>query len=169
MNWQDDPALQRSMQQAAVRGRLFRSMLIWGPPFLISLGAWLFYTFDRVIGGPEYGSTWFLVVVLTIITLLFGFQAIQSFLDWVGKPETRTGTVTRRWARSDSLVMKTHYMRLDKMILRGDQLILDGIREGDFVEASFYPKSAVLIWVEKRDQPEDEGAATPDPESRLMR
>jgi hypothetical protein len=63
--------------------------------------------------------------------------------------------VTRRWARSDSLVMRTHYMRLDRLILRGDQLILDGIREGDYVEASFYPKSAVLIWVEKREAPEE--------------
>jgi hypothetical protein len=50
--------------------------------------------------------------------------------------------------------MRTHYMRLDRMILRGDQVILDGIKEGDYVEASYYPKSAVLIWVEKREPPE---------------
>ena len=161
MNWQNDPELQRNMQQASVRGRLLRSTLIWGPPFLASAGALLFFGFDRIVGGSEFGSTWFLVVVLTILTGLFGFQAIQSFMDFIGQPEQRTGTVTRRWARSDSLVMKTHYMRLDKLILRGDQLILDGIREGDYVEASFYPKSAVLIWVEKRDPPAETTHAEP--------
>ena len=154
MNWNDDPEIQRKIQEGAVRGRLLRSTLLWGPPFLIAAGAWLFFSFDRILGGSEFGSTWFLVVVLTILTLLFGFQAIQSFMDYVGKPEVRSGFVTRRWARSDSLVMRTHYVRVDRMILRGDQVILDGIKEGDYVEASFYPKSAVLIWVEKREAPE---------------
>jgi hypothetical protein len=65
--------------------------------------------------------------------------------------------VTRRWARSDSFVIKTHYIRLEQKILRGDQLILDGIREGDWVEATYYPHSAVLVSVEKRDAPPEQG------------
>ena len=85
-------------------------------------------------------------------------RAIQSALDYFGDPKVATGRVTRRWARSDSLVVKTHYIRLDKQILRGDQLILDGIREGDYVEATFYPHSAVLLWVEKKDPPEEAAA-----------
>jgi hypothetical protein len=108
--------------------------------------------------GGDNGGTWFLVVVLAVLTLLFGFQAIQSGLDYFGDPKVATGFVTRRWARSDSLVVKTHYIRLDKQILRGDQLILDGIREGDYVEATFYPHSAVLLWVEKQDPPATEAA-----------
>lgn len=154
MNWQSDPELLRKSQESSVRGRLLRSTILWGPPFLIAAGAWLFFTYDRVIGGSEFGSTWFLVIVLTILSLLFGFQAIQSFLDYIGKPDTKEGFVTRRWARSDSLVMRTHYVRVDKMILRGDQIILDGIKEGDYVEANYYAKSAVLVWIEKKEAPE---------------
>ena len=158
MNWQDDPELQRKRQEQQVRGRLLRSTLIWGPPFLAAAAALLFFTADRLF-IHDYGSTWFLVVVLAILSALFGFQAIQSFLDFIGDPVTQEGRVTRRWARSDSFVLKTHYIRLDKQILRGDQLILDGIREGDWVEAVYYPHSAVLVTVEKRPGPETAAAA----------
>jgi hypothetical protein len=152
MNWQDDPELQNTMQRERVRGRLLRSTIIWMPPFLISAAALVFFTVDRFV-LHEYGGTIFLLIVLAVLTGLFGFQAIQALLDYVGDPVSETGQVTRRWARSDSFVLKTHYIRVGKHILRGDQLILDGIREGDWVEATYYPHSAVLISVEKRPPP----------------
>lgn len=154
MNWQDDPEIVRMSHHGSVRGRLLRSVLLWGPFFIASLAGLLFFTFDRAFLGGDHGGTWFLVIVLLILTVLFGFQAIQSFLDYIGDPKVETGFVGRRWSRSDSLVIKAHYIRLEKMILRGDQMILDGIREGDYVEATFYPHSAVLIWVEKKEPPE---------------
>ena len=159
MNWNDDPQLARERQKSAARGRLLRSIIIWGPLFIASLAGLLFWTFDRAFLDGDNGGTWFLVVVLAVLTLLFGFQAIQSGLDYFGEPATQTGLVTRRWARSDSLVVKTHYIRVGKTILRGDQVILDGIREGDYVEATFYPHSAVLLWVEKKESPEAQAAA----------
>ena len=161
MNWQDDPEIVRATQRAQVRGRLLRSTLIWGPPFLASAGALVFFGYDRAFGGSEYGSTWFLVIVLTVFSVLFGFQAIQSLLDYFGEPEVSTGFVTRRWARSDSLVMRTHYVRVGKQILRGDLLLLDGIREGDYVEATYYPHSAVLLWIEKKEAPKEAEPANP--------
>ena len=138
-----------------------RSLVIWGPLFLASLGALVFFAFDRAVLGGDHGGTWFLVVVLAIFTLLFGFQAVQSFLDVRSEPRVTTDFVTRRWARNDSLVMRSHYVRLGAMILRGDVLILDGIKEGDYVEATFYPHSAVLVWVEKREPPPEGVAAKP--------
>ena len=36
---------------------------------------------------------------------------------------------------------------------QGGEIILDGIKEDDYVEATYYPKSAVLVWVEKTDAP----------------
>jgi len=159
MNWHDDPEIQKRMQREQVRGRLLRSILLWGPPFLLAAGALVFFTVDRFF-LHEYGGTIFLLVVLLILTALFGFQAIQSLLDYIGEPVTDTGKVTRRWARSDSFVIKTHYIRVGKNILRGDQIILDGIREGDYVEATFYPHSAVLISVVKVAPPAGEEAVT---------
>ncbi len=157
MNWQSDPELVRLAQHRGVRGRLLRTVIIWGPFFVACLGGLLFFGFDRVVLGGDNGGTWFLVVVLGAMTALFGFQTIQSLLDYTGEPRVESGVVGRRWARSDSFVIKAHYIRLGKLILRGDQLILDGIREGDYVECTFYPHSAVLVWVEKRETP-SEGA-----------
>lgn len=155
MNWNDDPEVQRQTQLAGARGKLLRSTLLWSPFFLLCLGGFLFFTFDRAFLGGDHGGTWFLSLVLGVLTLLFGFQAIQSVLDLFEQPSVSSEFVTRRWARSDSIVMKTHYVRLGtKMILRGDQLMLDGIKEGDFVEATYYRHSAMLVWLEKRKLPE---------------
>lgn len=154
MNWQNDPEIVRLAHQNGIRSKLLRSVILWGPFFIASLAGLLFFTFDRAFLGGDHGGTWFLVIVLTVLTVLFGFQAIQSFLDYIGDPKVASGFVGRRWSRSDSLVIKAHYIRLGKMILRGDQLVLDGIREGDYVQATYYPHSAVLVWVEKQEPPE---------------
>ena len=161
MNWQQDPELARLAHQSGIRGRLLRSVILWSPFFIASLAGLLFFAFDRLFFGGDHGGTWFLVIVLLVLTVLFGFQTIQSLLDYIGEPRVATGYVGRRWSRSDSIVIKAHYIRLGKLILRGDQLVLDGIREGDYIEATFYPHSAVLVWVEKKEPPakEDEAAA----------
>ena len=157
MNWQDDPEVQRQVRINSARGKILRSTLLWMPLFLAALGGLLWFGYDRAFNGGENGGTWFLVVVLTIITVLFGFQAIQSLTDYLGEPKVERGTVTRRWARNDSLVLRTHYVRIGKRILRGDAYILDGIKEGDYVEVTFYPNSAVLIWAERKEEPQAAG------------
>lgn len=154
MSWQDDPEVQRQIRINSARGKILRSTIIWMPLFLASLGGLLWFAYDRAFNGGDNGGTWFLVVVLAIITVLFGFQAIQSLTDYLGEPTIERGTVTRRWARNDSLVLRTHYVRIGKRILRGDAYILDNIKEGDYVEVTFYPNSAVLIWAERKDEPQ---------------
>jgi hypothetical protein len=153
VSWQDDPELQKQMRARSVRGKLLRSAVIWGPLFLITLAGTLFYTADILFMDREYGGTWVLVTIVGILAVLFGFQAVQSVLDFFDKPRTESGYVTRRWARSDSLVVRSHYMRLERKILRGDAYLLAGIKEGDYVEATFYPHSAVLVWVDRAEPP----------------
>jgi hypothetical protein len=152
------------MRARSVRGKLLRSAIIWGPLFLITLAGTLFYTADILFMDRENGGTWVLVTIVAILAVLFGFQAVQSVLDFFEKPRTERGYVTRRWARSDSLVVRSHYMRLERKILRGDAFLLAEIKEGDYVEATFYPHSAVLVWVEKRPEPGKPGPGeTPTP------
>jgi hypothetical protein len=153
VSWQDDPEVQRQIRMNAARGKIMRSMILWMPLFLASLGGLLWFGFDLFFNDGENGGTGFLLVILLILTVLFGFQAIQNFLDYFGEPRVERGIVTRRWARNDSLVLRTHYMRIGKNILRGDAYLLDGIREGDYVEVTFYPNSALLIWAEQREDP----------------
>lgn len=166
MSWQDDPELQKQMRARSVRGKLLRSAITWGPLFLITLAGTLFYTADILFMDRENGGTWVLVTILGILAVLFGFQAVQAVLDFFDKPRTESGYVTRRWARSDSLVVRSHYMRLERRILRGDAYLLAEIKEGDHVEATFYPHSAVLVWVDKRPEPEKPEAGGGPPSER---
>jgi len=153
MNWQDDPEIQRQLRERSVRNGILRSAIIWTPLFLITAGALLFFLFDMLTGGER--GTWFLLVVLALFTTLFGFQSIHALLDLRGEPRETQDVVVRRWSRTDSFVMRSHYIRLaSKQILRGDLDLLDGVREGDRVNVRYYPHSAVITWVERIESAE---------------
>ncbi|MCK9518514.1 MAG: hypothetical protein M0R74_05740 [Dehalococcoidia bacterium] len=148
MNWQDDPRIQQQLRERAVRNGILRTALIWTPLFVLAAGALLFFLFDVLTGGER--GTWFLLVVLGLFTTLFGFQAVHALLDLRGEPRTTEDLVVRRWSRTDSFVMRSHYVRLaGKQILRGDVDLLDGVREGDRVLVRYYPHSAVILSCER--------------------
>jgi hypothetical protein len=163
MNWQDDPELEALRRAHSVRTSLIRSAIIWTPLFLVVFAGMIFYIVDTTRGG-DAGGTWVLVAVLGIASFLFGFQAVQSWLDLFGEPADQTGFVQRRWARRDAFVFQTQYIRIDKRILRGDHLLLAEVKEGDYLRAHFYPHSNLLIDVEKLPPPE--GSDTPRPSRR---
>ncbi len=156
MSVHDDPVLQRELKAREVRAGILRSALLWVPVALVVGGAFLFFLYDRAVAGGEHGGTWFLVVVLGFLAVLFGFQAVQSVLDLFARPRVRQGRVTRMWSRRDSFVIKTYYVRIDRQILRADAHGIAGIREGDWVEVTYYPHSAVLVWAEKATPPESD-------------
>lgn len=158
MNWKDDPEIQAEIQRRGARGSLVRTVVIWMPLFLACALATLFFLADTATGG-SHGGTWVLVMVLGVLSVLFGFQGIQAALDLRTAPREESGFVERRWARRDSLVMQTQYMRLGRHILRGEAGLLEHISEGDYVTVSFYPHSAVIVWVAKEQPPE--GLAPP--------
>ena len=147
-NWSDDPELAARLHAHRVRSGILRSALIWTPIFLVTFGAFLAYLADTLF-GLGLGGTWFLVVVLGLLALLFGFQAFQSILDLRSEPLEATGLVTRRWSRNDSIIMRSHYIRLDQRILRGDVMLLAEVKEGDRLSVHYYPHSAVIVSLEK--------------------
>jgi hypothetical protein len=87
---------------------------------------------------------------------------MQATLDLAGEPREKMAEVTRRWTRSDSLVMKSHYIRLEGgEILRGNVILFDGIEPGDHVKVLYYPHSAVVIDLEKvRETTESQSGTT---------
>jgi len=148
MNWQDDPELEQQRYEHGVRNGIIRTAILWTPLFVITAAAFVYFLIDMLTGGNN--GTIFLLAVLALFGTLFGFQSIQSLLDLRSSPVQTESTVTRRWARTDSFVMRSHYIKLaTKQILRGDVIVLDGIQEGDRVLARYYPHTAVLVSVEK--------------------
>lgn len=147
MNWKDDPYLQATLAENRVRGGLVRSAVIWTPLFLIVAVALAYFAFDEITGGDS--GSWFLVALLTVFSVLLGFQAIQPLLDLLGQPAEITGVVARRWSRTDSLVVRSHYIRIERKIFKIDRDIHGDIAEGDRVRVRFYPHSAAVIEVER--------------------
>ena len=160
MNWQDDPEITAQRAERRARMALWRTTIIWTPIVLVLLGAFLFFFFDR-LAGSNNGSTWFLVVLLGIFTALLSFQSLQSLTDLFREPLEMTGYVTRRWSRIDSLVMRSHYIRIEKHIFRINKNHHGDPNEGDYVWVRYYPSSSTVVTVERReapgDEPEEEG------------
>lgn len=151
---EDDPSYQHSMQEARIRGGLVRSAAIWTPLFVVVGGAFLYYLAGQLLGFG--GGTWFLVVVLGVLSFLMGFQSINALRDLMGGTREVEGEVTRRWARRDSLVFQSHYIRLDKKIFRIDAVFHRDIKVGDRVRLRYYPASMVVLSAERLPRADEE-------------
>jgi hypothetical protein len=162
IDWREDDEIQRALAEQRVRRGLWRSAIIWTPLFLVAGAAWLFFLADELTGGERGG--WFLIVVLTIFCILFGTQSIQAIRDLRSKPTEVEGVITRRWTRSDSLVLRSHYLRIEGKLLRGDLDLIADVKAGDFARVRFYPHSAVITDVQKLQQPA--GAAGDEEDDR---
>lgn len=152
----DQPEYQLEAQRARARGSLIRTVLVWSPFFIAALGALLYFGVGQLF---DFGEGWFLVVVLAIVTFLLGFQSLGALRDLSRGTSEVSGQVTRRWARRDSLVIKSHYVRIDHgKIIRLDGIFHTDVAEGDTVKVVYYPSSMVAVTVEKCRQPEDDPA-----------
>lgn len=148
----NDPNEERARLEARIRGGLVRSAIIWTPLFVVTGGAFVYYLLGQLFGFG--GGTWFLVVVLGFLSFLMGFQSINTLRDLAGGTREIEGEVTRRWARRDSLVFQSHYIRLDKKIFRIDGLYHRDINVGDRVRLRYFPASMVVLTAERLDVPE---------------
>ena len=155
MSWQDDPEIRRQIERGHARTSLIRGAAIWLPFFVLSALGFLFFAFDEATGGDK--GSWFLVLILLGLAVLFGFQGLQPLWDLFTPPTEVRGWVTRRWSRSDSLVVRSHYIRINnKQIFRIDRDVHGDVKEADFLRVEYYPHSATVVEVEKVPPPEGE-------------
>ena len=150
----DQPEYQLDAQRARARGSIIRTAVIWTPLFVLSGGALLYFTLGQLF---DFGEGWFLVGVLSIVTFLVGFQSVGALQDLIRGTTDVTGQVTRRWARRDSLVIKSHYVRIDGgKIIRLDGLFHTDVAVNDRVRIEYYPSSMVAATVERFEDKEDD-------------
>jgi hypothetical protein len=139
-----DNESRRQEEVRRARKGLLRTAITWTPLFAGAFGGALFFVFDELTGGDR--GTWFLVGLLLFVSTLFGFLGLQALWDLFSEPTSVEGAVVRRWSRSDSLVMRSHYIRLtDRKIFRIQRLWHGDPREGDRVRVDYYPHSAQVI------------------------
>ncbi|MDZ7728587.1 MAG: hypothetical protein U5Q44_10575 [Dehalococcoidia bacterium] len=155
MDWQSDPALAAAEAERRARNTIIRQAVIWTPLFVVAFGGLVWALAAKLFF--DGGATWFFIVVLTLLSFLFGYQSIHAIRDLRGGPTHRTGKVQRRWARTDSFVIRSHYIRLeDKQIYRIDKVFHDDVKEGDDVDITYYPHSAVVIHCERKPREEEQ-------------
>lgn len=154
MNWQEDPEIRAAQHYRSVRMGILRSAVLWTPLFIVAFGSLLFFGYDRIT-GPNHGSTWFLVMLLSFFSLLLGYQSYQALGDLRAEPDVFAGEVTRRWSRRDGMVLKTHYVRIENTILRGTDELLSDVHTGDKVEARFFKRSGALLAITVTEKNEE--------------
>ena len=155
-----DPVMERIQQERRARNSIIRNAVIWMPLFLVSFGCLLFFAWDVFFNGGDRGGTVFLLIVLAVLSFLFGYQGIHATLDLIYGDATMEGIVTRRWSRTDSLVIKSHYIRMNtREIFRIDNLYHGDTKAGDILRIRYYPHSAVVIEIEKLEVEDEEAPA----------
>lgn len=155
MDWQSDPQLAAAEAERRARNAIIRQAIIWTPLFAVTFGGLIWAVTSKLFF--DGGATWFFVGVLTLLSFLFGYQGIHAIRDLRGGATKRAGKVQRRWSRTDSFVIRSHYIRLeDKQIYRIDKLFHDDVKEGDDVEITYYPHSAVVIHCVRQPREEEQ-------------
>lgn len=154
MNYQDDQEIAMILAEDAARRGMWWSVAVWLPLFVAAAGLFLFFSFDKATGGDS--GTWFLLVVLAVFSLLLGFQASHSLRDVLGEPLETTGAVARTWSRTDSFVVKSHYIRIERKLFRLNSAMHREVEVGDLVWLRFFPHSGTVIALEKRQPPDKE-------------
>jgi hypothetical protein len=95
------------------RGALLRSAIVFTPLFLASLLMTL-----AILAGAFDGGI-ILLVLGVILSLLFGYQAIQALRDLrANRLDVTQGPVTRIWSKMDLFVTRSYYINVNRNIFR---------------------------------------------------
>ena len=95
------------------RGALLRSAILFTPLFLASLLMTL-----AILAGVFDGGI-ILLVLGVILSLLFGYQAIQALRDLrANRLDLTQGPVTRIWSKMDLFVTRSYYINVNRNIFR---------------------------------------------------
>ncbi len=141
------------MPDLSPRGRLIRDAVIYTPIFLLCAAVLLLMVvgvIDRAIVG---------MVLLAIVTFLFGYQSIQTLRDLRERPRPFEGAVARRWTKRDGFVVKSHYVAVNKAIFRIPVDAYMDVKTGDSVRIEAYPHTGLVLHCERIARPEPEAPA----------
>lgn len=127
---------------ASAHFAVVRASLIYTPLFLAGAALTVLSAAGTINAG----------IVLTIIeagvTLLFGYQAIQSLRD-LGADLVRTeGVIARRWSKMDLFITRSHYISVNRSIFRLPVEDWYNLSEDDIVAITHYPHTGTVARIE---------------------
>jgi hypothetical protein len=145
MQKQHYPELQAEGNSA--RRAVIRDAIIYTPLMLGGLGLLAWMLAVRLFGDRE--PSWVLFGVVTAVTLLVGFMSTASLRDLKTGAQEVTGPITKKWRRTDSLFVRSHYFAVGGKILHVNTVDWHLHDEGDNVTVRFYPRTGAVVSVER--------------------
>ncbi len=134
-------------RRSSVRMTVLRNGLLFSPFFALSASALGFVIADGVTEGFE-ASKGIGIALFGFVTLLLGYQVVQSIRDlFAGKVET-VGVVARRWSRNEFLLFRNGYVFVENNVFRLDPKEFVDIKLGDTVRVVHYPHTSTVESVE---------------------
>lgn len=115
----------------AARRSVMRSAIIFTPIFLVLLVTLVAMIADRAGGGS--GGSVLLIIIVGLLTVLFGFQSITALRDLRTAPRETQGVVHRKWSRSEVIFWRSYYIGVGRDIFRISALAYHMIETGNEV------------------------------------
>ena len=130
-------------KRPSARASVLRSALLISPFLAVTLIALTFLILDVAAEGASGGRIVGLVLVSSV-TLLLGYQVIQSVRDLFSQTVETVGIVERRWSRSDFFLFRNSYVFVGKDVYRITPEEYFEIELGDTVRVRHYPHTSAV-------------------------
>jgi hypothetical protein len=129
--------------ERSARFSLIREAVIYTPLFLAGVVLTIMSIAGRIDAGP------ILTVIEAILTILFGYQAIQALRDLRSTLVRTEGIIGRKWSKMDFIVTRSHYVSVERKIFRLHVVDWHLLEEGDRIEVDHYPHTGTVARVER--------------------
>jgi hypothetical protein len=144
---------------SAVRRRIIRDAVVYTPFTLLVLAGWVITLISVVSAGG--GSGIFLLVLVTVLLLLVGYQSTQALRDVWSAPVTTEGPLRRKWRRHEFLLFPAFYLYVEKSVFKVPQLVYDALEQGDVLAITHYPHTSSVIEVKRLERRRTDRAVEP--------
>jgi hypothetical protein len=151
--------MSRSLERSQPRlprskhGLVVLQALIFTPLALIT-GAGILYALYNIVTG-DFGYI-VMLVVMTILTVIFGFQAVHYLKDLNAEPVQSEGEIAKKWTKANLFFffMPGYYLAVKGQIFTVSRAHFRGLLEEDMVRIRHYPNSLTVEYVERFDEVE---------------
>jgi hypothetical protein len=135
---------------------VLRSALLYTPVSVLLLAALGLGIRDLAM-EPDGGAV-ALVVIVSLLALLTGYQSVQALRDLVAQPMETQGVIDRKWRRTDLFFWHNHYILVSRHVFRVEPEDFVELEVDDTVSIIHYPHTETVESVtplerEARGQP----------------
>jgi xanthosine utilization system XapX-like protein len=124
-------------------GAVLRSALLFSPFLALALTGLTFLVLEAMDEGFGAGQV-VAITILGFVSLLFGYQVVQSVRDLFSGVVETTGVVERRWSHNDFLLFRNSYIFVARNVFRLEPEQYIEVALGDTVRVVHFPHTSMV-------------------------